>query len=117
MMWLYFLDQKSENFNVFLKFKAFVERPSGFMIKTLRTDRGDEFIYKPFMEHCNDEGIKRQLTVSRMSQQNGVAKRKNRIIVEMARSIMEGKGIPKTLWAEAIHTAIYIQSLSDKRSS
>ena len=48
MMWIYFLDQKSEAFTFFLQFKALVERQSGYQMKTLRTDRGGEFIYKPF---------------------------------------------------------------------
>lgn len=85
MMWIYFIDQKSDASNVFIQFNALVERQSGYMIKTLRTDREGEFIYKLFMEHCRNECIKRQLTVSRTPQHNCVAERKNRTIVEMAR--------------------------------
>lgn len=85
-----------------------MENQSGCKIKTLRTDRGGEFIYTPFMDYCKDNGIQRQLTVRRSPQQNGVAERKNRTVVEMARSMLIGKGLPKTFWAEAVHTAIYI---------
>jgi len=73
MMWIYFLDQKSEAFSFFLQFKALVERQSGHQMKTLRTDRGGEFIYKPFMQYCKENGIQRQLIVRRTPQQNGVA--------------------------------------------
>lgn len=59
MMWIYFLDKKSDALSVFLQFKSIVERQSGFLMKTLRTDRGGEFIYKPFMEYCRKEGIQR----------------------------------------------------------
>lgn len=108
MMWVYFLNEKSEAFSAFLKFKALAEKQSSHQIKTLRTDRGGEFIYTPFMEYCKDNGIQRQLTIRRSPQQNGVAERKNRTIVEMARSMMIGKSLPKIFWAEAIHTTIYI---------
>ncbi|KAH9723491.1 hypothetical protein KPL70_007130 [Citrus sinensis] len=108
MMWIYFLNEKSEAFSTFLQFKALAERQSGCKMKTLRTDRSGEFIYTPFMNYCRDNGIQRQLTVSRSPQQNGVAERKNRTIVEMARSMLKGKGIPNNLWAEACHTAMYI---------
>lgn len=80
MMWLYILEKKSEAFPVFLKFQALVERQSGRLIKTLRTDRGGEYIYTPFLEYCKEKGIKRQLTVRKTPQQNGVAERKNRTI-------------------------------------
>lgn len=76
MMWVYFLSEKSEAFSAFLKFKAIVEKHSGHQIKTLRKDRGGEFIYTPFMEYCRDNGIQRQLTIRRCPQQNDVAERK-----------------------------------------
>lgn len=108
MMWVYFLSEKSEAFSTFLKFKALVEKQSGFEIKTLRTDLGGEFIYTPFMEYCKENGIQRQLTIRRSPQQNGVTERKNRTIAKMAKSMMIGKGLPKKFWAEAIHTTTYI---------
>lgn len=108
MMWVYFLNEKSEAFSAFLKFKALEEKQSSHQIKTLRKDRGGEFIYTSFMEYCKDNGIQRQLTIRRSPQQNGIAERKNRTIVEMARSMMIGKSLPKIFWAEAIHTTIYI---------
>ena len=97
MMWIYFLNEKSEAFSTFLQFKALIERQSRCKMETLRTDRGGEFIYTPFINYCRDNGIQRQLIVSRSPQQNGVAERKNRTIVEMARSMLKGKGIPNNL--------------------
>ena len=84
MMWIYFLQQKSEAFSSFLQFKALVEKQSGRQKKMLRTDRGDEFISTQFWNYCKENGIKRHLTVRHTPQQNGVAERKNRTIVEMA---------------------------------
>lgn len=76
MTWVYILEQKSEAFTKFMHFKAFVEKQSGYELKCLRIDRGGEFIYKPFMNYCKDEGIQRQLTVRHTPQQNGVAEKK-----------------------------------------
>ena len=116
MEWLYFIQQKSYAFSKILEFKALVERQSGLKMKTLRTYCGGEFIYQPFLNYCKKEGIQRQLTVSRSPQQNGVAERKNRTIVEMARSMLKGKELPNSLWAEAVHTTVYILNRSPIKS-
>ena len=100
MMWLYFLNAKLEAFSIFLQFKALVERQSGCKLKTLRTNHGGEFIYTPFLNYCKENGIQRQLIVSHSPQQNGVAERKNCTIIEIARSILKGKGLPNQFWAE-----------------
>ena len=116
MMWVYFLKQKSEAFNVFLQFKAFAEKQSGSKMKTLKTDRGGKFIYGPFQKYCKGQGIQRQLTVRHTPQQNGVAKRKNRTIVEMARSMLKWKGLSNNFWAEAVNTAVYILNRSPTKA-
>ena len=116
MVWLYFIKQKSDAFSKFLEFKALVERQSGLKMKTLRTDRGGEFIYQPFMNYCKKEGIQRKLTVSRSPQKNGVVERKNRTIVEMARSMLKGTELPNSLWVEAVHTTVYILNKSPTKS-
>nr|GFB58473.1 retrovirus-related Pol polyprotein from transposon TNT 1-94 [Tanacetum cinerariifolium] len=88
MSWVYFLKLKSESFECFKKFKAMVEKQSGKVVKVLRTDRGGEFLSKEFTNFCDEEGIKRELTAPHTPEQNGVAERKNRTVVEMARSMM-----------------------------
>ncbi|KAG6487034.1 hypothetical protein ZIOFF_055615 [Zingiber officinale] len=80
------------------------------------TDRGGEYLSNPFSEYCKANGIKRQLTTSYTPQQNGVAERKNRTIVEMARSMLKYKGIPNLYWAEAVHTAAYIMNRSPTKA-
>ena len=101
-----FYSTKSYAFSKFLEFKALVERQSELKMKTLRTNREGEFIYQPFMNYCKKEGIQRQLTVSRSPWQNRVPKRKNITIVEMARTMLKGKELPNSLWAEAVHTIV-----------
>ena len=116
MIWIYFLDKKSEAFTKFLHFKALVENQSGCKLKTLRTDRGGEFIYKPFLNYCKEQGINRQLTIRHTPQQNGVAERKNRTIVEMARSMLKGKELPNSFWAEAVSSVVYILNQSPTKA-
>ncbi|KAG6509646.1 hypothetical protein ZIOFF_027646 [Zingiber officinale] len=56
------------------------------------------------------EGVERQLTVRYTPQQNGVTERKNQTIVEMTKSMMHEKGLPKIFWAEAVYTAVYLSN-------
>ncbi|CAL8174351.1 unnamed protein product [Prunus armeniaca] len=109
MIWVYFLRNKSEAFNCFKKFKSMIELQSGHKVKCLRSDRGGEFLSSEFIKFCEDHhGIQRQLTMAYTSQQNGVVEWKNRIVVEMAKSILHEKEIPYFLWAEAVYTVVYI---------
>ncbi|CAL2269077.1 unnamed protein product [Prunus armeniaca] len=100
----------------FKQFKAYGEKQSGYNLKTLRTDRGGEFTSNEFSEFCKSNGIKRELTASYTPQQNGVAERRNRTIVEMARSMLKAKGLPNLFWAEAIHTSVFILNRSPTKS-
>ena len=83
-------------FENFKKFKVHVEKESGLKIKSMRSDRGGEFMSKEFLKYCEDNGIRRQLTVPRTPQKNGVAERKNRTILEMTRSMLKSKKATRT---------------------
>ncbi|KAL0314923.1 UNVERIFIED_CONTAM: Retrovirus-related Pol polyprotein from transposon TNT 1-94 [Sesamum angustifolium] len=108
MTWVYFMREKSEVFKVFKKFKNLVEKQSGRSIKVLRSDRGKEYNNSEFDKFCEEEGIEHQTTVSYNPQQNGVSERKNRTVMEMARSMLQEKHLPKAFWAEAVYTAVYL---------
>lgn len=110
--WVYFLQEKSEAFMVFKSFKARVEKESGKYIQILRTDRGGEFNSHNFASFCESHGIRRQLTAAYTPQQNGVAERKNRTIMNMVRSMMVKRGIPKTFWAEAVNWSVHVLNRS-----
>ena len=94
--WVYFLVEKSEAFAVFKSFKIYVEKETSSFIKCLRTDRGGEFTSEEFANFCKENGIRRQLTAAYTPQQNGVAEHKNRTIMNMVRSMLLAKNIPKT---------------------
>ena len=108
MVWVYFLRYKSDALNCFRKFKSMVELQSGHKVKCLRSDRGGEFTSCEFNKLCEVEGIQRQLSMAYTPQQNGVVERKNRTVVEMAKAMLHGNGLPYYLWPEAVHTAIYL---------
>ena len=91
------MKEKSEVFFIFKKFKKFVEKQSGYCIKTLRSDRGKEYTSNVFQEFCEGEGVERQLTVGYTPQQNGVLERKNQTVMEMAKSMLHDKNLPKEL--------------------
>ncbi|CAL9026795.1 unnamed protein product [Prunus brigantina] len=108
MTWVYFLRYKSDALNCFRKFKSMVELQSGYKVKCVRSDKGGEFTSSEFNKLCEDAGIQRQFTMAYTPQQNGVVERKNRIVVEMAKAMLHEKGLPYYLWAEAVHTAVYL---------
>ncbi|KAL0405911.1 UNVERIFIED_CONTAM: Retrovirus-related Pol polyprotein from transposon RE2 [Sesamum latifolium] len=97
--WVYFMRENSEVFKIFKKFKNIVENQSGQRIKVLRSDRGKEYNNSEFDKSCEEEGIDHQTTVSYNPQQNGVSERNNRTVIEMARSMLQEKHLPKAFWA------------------
>ncbi|CAD7003740.1 unnamed protein product [Ceratitis capitata] len=85
-------------------------------IKILRSDNGREYLSKSFENFLKENGIVRQLTVPYTPQQNGVAERANRTLVEMARSMIVHSGLGECFWAEAVATAAYLQNRSVTKS-
>ncbi|GKB26599.1 retrovirus-related pol polyprotein from transposon TNT 1-94, partial [Tanacetum coccineum] len=83
-----------------------------FCSSVLRTDNGGEFCSKVFDTFCEHQGIHRELTSPYTPEQNGIAERKNRTVMEMARSMLKEKKLPDNLWAEAVATAVYLLNLS-----
>lgn len=107
---VYFLKEKSQVIDKFLEFKNFVENQKGYKIKAIQSDNGKEFCNRRMSDVLKREGIQHRLTVPYTPQQNGIAERKNRTLVEMARCMLIQSGLPKTFWAEAITTANYIRN-------
>jgi transposase InsO family protein len=108
LTWVSFLKEKTEVFEKFKIFKALTETQIGKRLKAVRSYQGGEFMSRDFKELCDEHGIKREYTIPRTPQQNGVVERKNRTVKEMARSMMNEKNIGQTYWVEAIHTAIHV---------
>jgi len=106
------LHKRSDVLKAFKNYKRRVENQTGQRIKKLRTDNGREYLSNEFKKFLEDEGIARQLSVEYTPQQNGVAERANRTIVEMARCMLQQSRLPQSLWAEAVNTATFIRNRS-----
>ena len=104
--WVYFLKTKDEVFSKFLEWKAKVEKSLGKEVKVLRTDNGGEYTSRDFEAYMKKEGIRHEVTIPKTPEQNGVAERMNRTLVEMTRSMLQD--MPRTFWAEALSTAVYL---------
>ncbi|BBH07042.1 ADP glucose pyrophosphorylase large subunit 1 [Prunus dulcis] len=74
--------------------------------------RGGEFTSKEFNVFCVDHGIKRQLTAAYTPQQNGVAERKNRTVLNMVRCLLSEKEMPKLFWPEAVRWGLHVLNRS-----
>ncbi|GJU33171.1 putative ribonuclease H-like domain-containing protein, partial [Tanacetum coccineum] len=79
-------------------------------VKVIRCDNGTEFKNKEMNQFCERKGIKREFSVARTPQQNGVAERKNRTLIEAARTMLADSKLPTTFWAEAVNIACYVQN-------
>lgn len=110
--WVYFLHEKSEAFQNFKNYKISVEKEVGGHIASLRTDRGGEFASHEFEEFCKTQGIRRQLTAAYTPQQNGVAERKNRTIMNGVRAVLNERQVPKVFWPEAVKWCVHVQNRS-----
>ncbi|GJW30035.1 putative ribonuclease H-like domain-containing protein [Tanacetum coccineum] len=79
-------------------------------VKVIRCDNGTEFKNRVMNQFCEMKGIKREFSVARTPQQNGVAERKNRTLIEAARTMLADSKLPTTFWAKAVNTACYVQN-------
>ncbi|XBI69219.1 hypothetical protein VPH35_048321 [Triticum aestivum] len=106
--WLYLLKHKSEVLPTFKDFFNMVRNQFGMNVKILRSDNGTEYINGKFSNFLSSYGIIHQTTCVNTAEQNGVAERKNRHLLEVARALMFMMNVPKFLWGEAVKTAAYL---------
>ncbi|KAJ9544052.1 hypothetical protein OSB04_023759 [Centaurea solstitialis] len=108
--WLEFLRAKSDAADRIIAFIKRIQVSLNLKVKKLRSDNGTEFRNTKLQSFLDDVGISHNFSVVRTPQQNGVVERKNRTLVEAARSMMAHSGVPKSFWAEAVATACYTQN-------
>ena len=111
-VWVYILKRKDQVFKQFLDWKVMVEKSTGRKLKCLRTDNGGEYTSAEFDEYLKTEGVRHELTVPKTPEQNGVAERMNRTLVEAVRSMLSDAKLPHRFWAEALSTAAYLLNRS-----
>ena len=107
-----FISHKNQAMDKFDIFRALVETQQEKKVKCLQSDNGKEYDNESFDKLLQKHGISRRLTVSYNPEQNGVAERRNRTLMEMARCLLIQSGLPPIFWAEAVNTANYIRNRS-----
>ena len=106
--WLYVLKNKSDVLGCFIDFHKLVVNQYNACVKIFRTDNGTEYVNKVFTEYLSNCGIIHQTTCPGASEQNGLAERNNRHLLEVTRCLMMAMNVPKFLWSEAVMTAAYL---------
>ncbi|KAH9718038.1 hypothetical protein KPL71_022065 [Citrus sinensis] len=107
-LWVYILKHKSEALDKFKEWTALMENQIGRKVKRLRTDNGLEYCSNEFDEFCRKMGIARHKTVRNTPQQNGLAERMNRTLIEKLRCMLLSSNLSKHFWPEAVVTAAYL---------
>lgn len=127
---VYTMKRKSEALDLFKTFHRYAENHTenhiqsvnfiqgshASSLKALRTDNGGEYISNDFKEYLRIHGILHQLTVAYTPQQNGVAERANRTLLDLVRSMLHARRIEKRFWAEGLSTAAYVRNRVPSRS-
>ncbi|GJV54278.1 putative ribonuclease H-like domain-containing protein, partial [Tanacetum coccineum] len=108
--WVFFLVTKDETSGILKNFIKEIENLVDKKVKIIRCDNGTEFKNSIMDEFCKEKGIKREYNIAKTPQQNGVAKRKNRTLIEAVRTMLADSKLPTTFWAEAVSTACYVQN-------
>ncbi|GJW42981.1 putative ribonuclease H-like domain-containing protein [Tanacetum coccineum] len=106
--WVFFLASKDETSGILQTFIRQIENQLSHKVKIIRSDNGTEFKNRDMLEFCGNKGIKQEYSNARNPQQNGVAERMNRTLIEAARTMLADSLLPTTFWAEAVSTACYI---------
>ncbi|GJS55618.1 putative ribonuclease H-like domain-containing protein [Tanacetum coccineum] len=106
--WVFFLATKDETSGILQNFIRQIENQLNHRVKIIRSDNGTEFKNRDMLEFCGNKGIKQEYSNARTPQQNGVAERMNRTLIEAARTMLADSLLPTTFWAEAVSTACYI---------
>ncbi|GJR36004.1 retrotransposon protein, putative, ty1-copia subclass [Tanacetum coccineum] len=109
--YVYLLKHKHEVFETFKVFQKEVENQLGKTIKSLRSDRGGEYMSQEFLDHLKDHGIIAHRTPPYTPQHNGVSERRNRTLLDMVRSMMSQTTLPKSFWDYALETAARILNM------
>lgn len=113
---VYFLKRKSEAIDRIEDYVNMVHNRFGRNPMIIRSDQGGEYKARRLGQFYRANGIVPQYTASYTPQQNGVAERKNRTIVEMARCMLIDAKMDHRFWAEAVNTAVHLQNMLPSRS-
>nr|GEU65292.1 hypothetical protein [Tanacetum cinerariifolium] len=104
--WVFFLATKNETSRILKIFITKIENLVDKKVKIIRCDNEPEFKNSVMNEFCEEKGIKREYSVARTPQQNEVAERRNRTLIEAARTMLADSKLPTIFWAEAVNNPL-----------
>ncbi|GKB44322.1 retrovirus-related pol polyprotein from transposon TNT 1-94 [Tanacetum coccineum] len=103
---------KDEAPDFIIKFLKMIQLRLKVPVRRIRTDNGTEFVNQTLREYYEKSGISHKTSVARSLQQNGVVERRNRSLIEAARTMLIYAKAPLFIWAEALATTCYTQNRS-----
>ena len=110
------LRTKDKALDTYKAFASWAETQHNVRIKRLRSDRGGEYTGDNFTKFLNEQGTERRLTTHDTPQHNGMAESLNRRLLERVRAILHHSALPKSLWGEAIHFAVWLKNRTSTRA-
>jgi transposase InsO family protein len=105
--WVFFLQEKSQTQETLKGFLRRARNEFGLRIKKIRSDNGTKFKNSQIEGFLEEEGIKHEFSSPYTPQQNGVVERKNRTLLDMARTMLDEYKTSDRFWAEPVNTACY----------
>nr|GEV37427.1 hypothetical protein [Tanacetum cinerariifolium] len=108
--WVFCLATKDETSPILKTFITGLENHLSLKVKVIRSDNGTKFKNNDLNQFCGIKGIKREFSVPKTPQQNGIAERKNMTLIKAARTILADSLLPIPFWAETVNTACYVQN-------
>ena len=108
--WVLFLNSKDKTPKMIIDHIKRIELEVNLPVRKIRSDNGTEFNNAILNEFCTDKGISRKFSAPRTPQQIGVVERKNRTLIEAARTMLNEAKLPLYFWDEAVNTACYTQN-------
>nr|GFC01374.1 retrovirus-related Pol polyprotein from transposon TNT 1-94 [Tanacetum cinerariifolium] len=110
--WVKFLRSKDETPMFIIKFLKMIQVRLNVPARRIRTDNRTEFVNQTLRDYYEEVGISHETSVARSPQQNRVVERRNRTLIEAARTMLIYAQAPLFLWAEAVATACFTQNRS-----
>ncbi|GJS63688.1 putative ribonuclease H-like domain-containing protein [Tanacetum coccineum] len=108
--WVFFLATKDETSGILKSFITEVENLVYKKVKIIRCDNGTEFKNRVMSKFCEKKGIKKEFSIARTPRENGYAEKRNRTLIEAARTMLANSKLPTTFGAEVVNTACYVQN-------
>ena len=108
--------RKFEAFEKFQDYRVEMEKRLNKCLKTLRSNRGGEYLLGEFKDYLLEQGITSQLSALGVPQQNGVVERRNGTLTNMVRTMMIYSDLPNSFWGYALETTAYILNLVPSKS-